>query len=452
MAMKQKSIRFAFVLTLLSSLLFPLAQSPVFANPNGKAWSEDSRRYSEGWPWPPLPNWWNSNENGYKEQSFTDVRLGQWLACKPEWSMNDCIESVTVYDKDNNNLGSLTYIQEPGFDPFENKQRWNQAETPQKTLVDNYPDFSSDGPVWTQGWWKLPSTVKLSDGNDLVSVGVARMLSSVQVNISPRGLGDGVSLPIGYFFETTLKSKNLKKYTRWITSNGKDPSVIIGTNDTVVIKGVTSRFPVPDSKFGCNPLYGGNDVKARADAAFIAVNMATYLVSENPTSQAADVVMGTNGWWCQSGIEWDSKARQLVVNVAAPHFYPDGSVVDGWLELKIRGRLAREWWGISPNEATGYAKVEVVYKDGTAKTATVTAKYVADKDWIDLRAYGFTYSSPAIKISMQKPETPQPIATPAPAPKASSPVVATTKKITCVKGKSIKIVSTKTCPAGYKKK
>lgn len=450
--MKQKSIRFAFVLTLLSSLLFPLAQSPVFANPNGKAWSEDSRRYSEGWPWPPLPNWWNSNENGYKEQSFTDVRLGQWLACKPEWSMNDCIESVTVYDKDNNNLGSLTYIQEPGFDPFQNKQRWNQAETPQKTLVDNYPDFSSDGPVWTQGWWKLPSTVKLSDGNDLVSVGVARMLSSVQVNISPRGLGDGVSLPIGYFFETTLKSKNLKKYTRWITSNGKDPSVIIGTNDTVVIKGVTSRFPVPDSKFGCNPLYGGNDVKARADAAFIAVNMATYLVSENPTSQAADVVMGTNGWWCQSGIEWDSKARQLVVNVAAPHFYPDGSVVDGWLELKIRGRLAREWWGISPNEATGYAKVEVVYKDGTAKTATVTAKYVADKDWIDLRAYGFTYSSPAIKISMQKPETPQPIATPAPAPKASSPVVATTKKITCVKGKSIKVVSTKTCPAGYKKK
>ena len=450
--MKQKSIRVAFVLTLLSSLLFPLTQSPVFANPNGKAWSEDSRRYSEGWPWPPLPNWWNSNENGYKEQSFTDVRLGQWLACKPEWSMNDCIESVTVYDKDNNNLGSLTYIQEPGFDPFENKQRWNQAETPQKTLVDNYPDFSSDGPVWTQGWWKLPSTVKLSDGKDLVSVGVARMLSSVQVNISPRGLGEGVSLPIGYFFETTLKSKNLKKYTRWITSNGKDPSVIIGANDTVVIKGVTSRFPVPDSKTGCNPLYGGNEEKARADAAFIAVNMATYLVSENPTSQAADVVMGTNGWWCQSGIQWDSKARQLVVNVAAPHFYPDGSVVDGWLELKIRGRLAREWWGISPNEATGYAKVEVVYKDGTAKTATVTAKYVAEKDWIDLRAYGFTYSSPAIKISMQKPETPQPIATPAPVPKASSPVVATTKKITCVKGKSIKVVSTKTCPAGYKKK
>lgn len=464
--MRQTKVRFVFIITLLSSLLFPITQSPTVANPQGKAWSEDSRVYSEGWPWPSLPNWWNKNEFGYKEQSFTDVRLGQWLPCKPEWSMNDCIESVTVYDKDNNNLGSLTFIQEPGFDPFENKQVWNKAETPEKTLIDNYPDFSIDGPVWTQGWWKLPSTVKLSDGKDLVSVGVARMLSAVQVNISPRGLGDGVSLPIGYFFETTLKSKNLKKYTRWITSNGKDPSVIIGANDTVVIKGVTSRFPVPDSKFGCNPLYGGNDVKARADAAFIAVNMATYLASENPTSQAADVVMGTNGWWCQKGIEWDSKARQLVVNVAAPHFYPDGSVVDGWLELKIRGRLAREWWGISPSEATGYAKVEVVYKDGTAKTATVTAKYITDKDWIDLRAYGFTYSSPAIKISMERPEAIQPVATQTPTPKPSStasaqatpttikptPVAAAKKTITCIKGKvTKKVTGTKPkCPSGYK--
>jgi hypothetical protein len=272
------------------------------------------------------------------------------------------------------------------------------------------------------------------------------MLSSVQVNVSPVGLGDGVSLPIGLFFETTLKSKNLKKYTRWITSNGKDPSVIIGANDTIIIKGVTTRFPLPDSSKGCNGLYGGNEEKARADAAFIAINMATYLESENSTSAAADVVMGTNGWWCQNGIAWDAKDRQLVVNVAAPHYYPDGTVVDGWLELKIRGRLAREWWGIAPQEATGYAKVEVVYKDGTSKTATVTANYIADKDWIDLRAYGFTYSNPAVKISMQKPATE---AKPTPTKVTTKP--ASSKKLTCVKGKTIKMVSTKTCPKGFKK-
>jgi len=152
-------------------------------------------------------------------------------------------------------------------------------------------------------------------------------------------------------------------------------------------------------------------------------------------------VMGTNGWWCQLGIEWDAKERQLVVNVAAPHYYPDGSVVDGWLELKIRGRLAREWWGISPQEATGYAKVEVVYRDGTSKTATVSANYITDKDWIDLRAYGFTYSNPAVKISMAKPEAVKP-----------TTKAVTAKKITCVKGTTIKKVSAKTCPKGFKKR
>jgi len=438
------TLRSLFItLALIFSLITPTQTS--YANPTGKAWSEDSRAYSEGFPWPSLPNWWNRNDY-YRQQSFTDVRLGQWLPCKPEWSMNDCVQSITVYDKENKNLGSLTYVGDPTFNPFEMKQKWMSSETPDtRELIDNYPVFDTNG--FLSSVWRLPEGVKLSDGNDSVTVGVARMLSSVQVNVSPVGLGDGVSLPIGLFFETTLKSKNLKKYTRWITSNGKDPSVIIGANDTIIIKGVTTRFPLPDSSKGCNGLYGGNEEKARADAAFIAINMATYLESENSTSAAADVVMGTNGWWCQNGIAWDAKERQLVVNVAAPHYYPDGTVVDGWLELKIRGRLAREWWGISPQEATGYAKVEVVYKDGTSKTATVTANYIADKDWIDLRAYGFTYSNPAVKISMQKPATEV-----KPTPTTVTTKPASSKKLTCVKGKTIKKVSTKTCPKGFKKR
>jgi hypothetical protein len=450
MTRKKVSLRFLSIVALTASLLIPLSQSPATANATGKAWSEDSRAYSEGFPWPSLPNWWNRDPS-FRQQSFTDVRLGQWLPCKPEWSTNDCVQSITVYDKENKSLGSLTYVGDPTFDPFETKQVWAKAETPEKELIDNYPSFDMNG--FLSSVWRLPEGVKLSDGKDQVTVGVARMLSSVQVNVSPVGLGDGVSLPIGYFFETTLKSKNLKKYTRWITSNGKDPSVIIGADDTIIIKGVASRFPLPDSTKGCNGLYGGNEEKARADAAFIAVNLATYLSSENPNSQAADVVMGTNGWWCQLGIEWNATERQLVVNVAAPHYYPDGTVVDGWLELKIKGRLAKEWWGISPDEATGYAKVEVVYRDGTSKTATVTASYIKEKDWIDLRAYGFTYSNPAVKISMAKPapaSSPSPTAASTPKSVTAKPVVA--KKITCVKGKMVKKVSAKNCPTGYKKK
>jgi len=442
------------LLILIASSLIPTSTSQ--ANVTGKAWSEDSRAYSEGWPWPSLPNWWNRTDSWYPQQSFTDVRLGQWLPCKPEWSMNDCIQGVTVYDRENKKLGDLTFIKEPTFDPFEVKQKWTGQETPDtKELIEGYAAFDANG--FGSGMWKLPEGVRLSNGKDLVGVSVARMLGAVQVNISPDGLPDGVSLPVGYFFETTLKSKGLKKYTRWVTSNGKDPSITIGADDTVIFKGVTSRFPVPNSKQGCNALYGGNEEKASADAAFIAVNANTIITSDNTTDQAAEVVMGTNGWWCFNGMAWDPKERQLVVNVAAPHYYPDGTLVDGWLELKIKGRLARQWWGISPQEATGYARVEVTYTDGTSKTATVSANYIADKDWIDLRAYGFTYSSPALKISMKKPETPQPTASPTPSA-TPTPVATTTtsktsaKKITCVKGTTIKKVSTKTCPKGFKKR
>lgn len=434
--------RIATIFTLLFTLVTPTHQAN--ANANGAAWSESSRAYSEGFPWPALPNWWNRTDSWYPQQSFTDVRLGQWLPCRVEWSMNDCIESVTVYDKDNKNLGSLTFIQDPSFDPFETKQAWTKSLTPDtKDEIEGYAYFEMNG--FPGGNWKLPDGVKLSDGKNLVGVSVARMLGAVQVNISPEGLADGVSLPLGYFFETTLKSKNLKRYTRWVTSNGKDPTVTIGANDTVIFKGVATRFPVPDSTQGCNGLYGGNDEKARADAAFIAVNAATIITSANATDGTAEVVMGTNGWWCFNGMDWDITERQLVVNVAAPHYYPDGTVVDGWLELKIKGRLVREWWGVSPQEATGYAKVEVTYTDGTTKTATVSANYIADKDWIDLRAYGFTYSRPAIKVSLKKPE-----AETKPTTNAATPAIA--KKITCVKGTKIKKVSAKKCPKGFKKK
>jgi len=362
--------------------------------------------------------------------------------------MNDCIEGVTVYDKDNKNLGALTFVQHSDFDPFETKQKWDASETPDtRELIQGYSVFDANG--FPAGEWRLPDGVKLSDGKNMIGVSVARKLGAVQVNVSPKGIENGVSLPVGYFFETTVKSKGLKKYTRWVTSNGKDPSVTIADNDKVIFKGVASRFPVPDSSPGCVGLYGGNEVKAKADAAFMAVDAATNLASADGTEGSAEVVMGTNGWWCFNGMNWDAKERQLVVNVAAPHYYPDGSEVDGWLELKIKGRLAREWWGISPDEATGYAKVEVIYKDGTSKTATVTANYIKDKDWIDLRAYGFTYSSPAVKISMQKPE---PEVKPTPTPTAVTTKPTSAKKITCIKGKTIKKVSTKTCPKGFKKR
>jgi siroheme synthase len=99
-----------------------------------------------------------------------------------------------------------------------------------------------------------------------------------------------------------------------------------------------------------------------------------------------------------------------------------------------------------PAIAAGYAKVQITYQDGSSKVATVTSQYDAKNDWINLRAYGFTYSTPQLAIGFKQPEQ---------APKQEIKVVAPKKTtITCVKGKTTKKVTAvkPKCPSGYKKK
>jgi CRISPR/Cas system type I-B associated protein Csh2 (Cas7 group RAMP superfamily) len=112
------------------------------------------------------------------------------------------------------------------------------------------------------------------------------------------------------------------------------------------------------------------------------------------------------------------------------------------MELKVKGNRARDWWGIDPAIAAGYAKVEVSYQDGTKKVATVSANYDAKNDWINLRAYGFTYSSPQLAVSFKAPA------------QATKTVPVKKTTITCVKGKVTKKVTAvkPKCPTGYKKK
>ena len=88
------------------------------------------------------------------------------------------------------------------------------------------------------------------------------------------------------------------------------------------------------------------------------------------------------------------------------------------------------------------AKVQISYQDGTSKLATVSSVYDPKNDWINLRAYGFTYSTPQLAISFKMPKQ---------TPKIVEPKKAT---ITCMKGKSSKKVSgiKPKCPSGYKKK
>ena len=452
-----KNRRDSHVLLLSAFLSFVLALTnslSASANDKGKAWNEDSRAYSEGWPWPPLPNWWNGAEPSNKQQSITNLRLGFWLPCRSDWSTNDCIDSVNVYDKSNNLLGALTFVPNPLFDPFEIRQGWYQSrEGGDGPLIDNSA-FWLDGPTDQgpmEGHWLLPTGVSTASGNRKVFAVVQRMLGGVQALVqSQTTSGTPEPLPEGITFEVVLKSKELAKRARWIYSNGKDPEVFFRAGGLVVMRGVTAKLPWPPA--GSNVCKAGNDVKAARDEVFMGVNIFLFSPSSN-SNTPGDVIIGTNGWWCFNGFYWDAESRSLVAKVGAAHFYSDNSVVDGWLEVKVKASRVREWWGVSPEEATGFARVEIVYDNGLTKVATVSAKYIKQYDWIDIRAYGFTYSNPQIRISFEKPGIKSGTVTSSPTKGITGSKSSISKKttITCTKGKTTrKVTAVKPkCPIGF---
>jgi hypothetical protein len=247
------------------------------------------------------------------------------------------------------------------------------------------------------------------------------------------------SIPEGYYFQFTLKSVSFAKSIKWVLSNVRDPQIsVIG--DLITVKGLPENSP---SARANDPVCETNDLKALSSQRNMAVMM-IYWDAGNKTGETRpdDVILGTNGWWCLNDFRFDRESQQIIVKVGNVHFDEFGNEIQGWMELKVKGTRAREWWGIDPAIAAGYAKVEVSYPDGTSKVATVTAIYDSKNDWINLRAYGFTYSMPQLAVSFKPPAQ---VSKTAPAKKMT---------ITCVKGKTTKKVSAvkPTCPAGYKKK
>jgi hypothetical protein len=93
------------------------------------------------------------------------------------------------------------------------------------------------------------------------------------------------------------------------------------------------------------------------------------------------------------------------------------------------------------------ADISVISNDGSSQVATVAT---GEKDgWIYLGAYGFTFSSPTLRVKLS-----QAAVVPTPTPVVTKPAAAKKTTITCVKGKTSKkvIAVNPKCPTGYKKK
>jgi hypothetical protein len=142
---------------------------------------------------------------------------------------------------------------------------------------------------------------------------------------------------------------------------------------------------------------------------------------------------------------WDGETLQY--KVAGLHFLPDGkTLTSGSYDLAMRSDTARCLYGFT--NAPISASISVTSADGEQKVATTVLN--EKNGWLYLAAYGFSFSSPTIKIKLTQ-EKPKEIA---PSPTPSATKSSAIKTIKCTKGKTIKTVkgANPKCPAGYKAK
>ena len=155
-------------------------------------------------------------------------------------------------------------------------------------------------------------------------------------------------------------------------------------------------------------------------------------------------VVTTNSMIYSPGAPTYSKdSGTLDYKVASPHLTSAGQVFEGTYDLQIRSEVARCVYGFT--DAPVAASVSIVNDSGESR---VTSTTVTEKDgWFKLGAYGFTFSSPTLKVKLTQPKLPPAVV---PTPVVAKPVL---KSITCMKGKTKKVVKAVSpkCPMGYKK-
>ncbi len=137
----------------------------------------------------------------------------------------------------------------------------------------------------------------------------------------------------------------------------------------------------------------------------------------------------------------------LDYKVASTHYEADGTTLfKGTYELIMSSTVARCIYKFT--SAPISATVSITSENGQANAATTI---VNEKNgWLTLGAYGFTFSSPTVRVKLA-----QAAAAPTPTPSTTTKPVANKKTtITCVKGKTSKKVTAinPKCPIGYRKK
>lgn len=140
------------------------------------------------------------------------------------------------------------------------------------------------------------------------------------------------------------------------------------------------------------------------------------------------------------------KDGYLNYQVSGLHYLPDGSETLGTYDLVLSSSVARCLYGFS--DAPVSATISIVGDDGQNRKISTT-QVSESGGWLKMAAYGFTFSSPTIRVKINGTPILKPLE------KSKSTEVSQTKKVTisCTRGKLVKKVTgtSPKCPTGYKK-
>ena len=125
--------------------------------------------------------------------------------------------------------------------------------------------------------------------------------------------------------------------------------------------------------------------------------------------------------------EYDEKEGALNYRVAAPHFDTNRKEFLGTYDLVVDSKVARCIYNLDASAVK--ATVEILASDSGSR---VVASVLSEKDgWLNLGTYGFTYSSPTIKVKLAK-DTNTPTPTPTATPQATSPAPASSPSVQAI--------------------
>jgi hypothetical protein len=145
--------------------------------------------------------------------------------------------------------------------------------------------------------------------------------------------------------------------------------------------------------------------------------------------------------------------NEIEYSIASPHFMPDGTVFRGYFQAELNTKYLECIWPNNEISKSTQFSISVVNEAGVRQVATTGVSFV--NNIISVKAFGFHYSAPTIKIEGNYGKTSF-MSTPSPSPSASpaKPIIVKKSSISCVKGKTVKKVTAVTpkCPTGYKKK